>query len=53
MNRWFMILMPAIICIAALTLLIIAVQGQQYWHAAWMVATAILAGGLTIKGIVE
>ena len=51
--RWFKIIWPAIICIAALVLFTIAVQNDQPLHALWMVAIAIAAGAFSIKGISE
>ena len=51
--RWFKIIWPAIICVAALVLFTIAIHGKQYQHAVWTAIIAMIACTLSIKGISE
>ncbi len=51
--RWFKIIWPAVICVAALVLFAVSVHSEQNWHAVWMAGIAIIAGTLSIKGFTE
>jgi hypothetical protein len=51
--KWFFIIWPAIICVAALILFTVAVHNEQNWHAVWMAALALGAGMLSVRGFTE